>query len=90
MAELMWSDPSPIPGRTPSKRGVGLSFGPDVTKRFLADNNLDLLVRSHEVKEDGYEEDHDGKCITIFSAPNCKCDCSVLHSGKQKICSQID
>lgn len=23
--------------------------GPDVTKRFLSDNNLDLIVRSHEV-----------------------------------------
>jgi len=70
MSELMWSDPSPRMGRSPSKRGVGLSFGPDVTKKFLSDNNLDLLVRSHEVKEEGYEVEHDGKCITIFSAPN--------------------
>ncbi len=30
----------------------------------------ELVVRSHEVKDEGYEEDHDGKLITVFSAPN--------------------
>ncbi|XP_047942406.1 serine/threonine-protein phosphatase 5 isoform X1 [Salvia hispanica] len=70
MCELLWSDPQPQLGRGPSKRGVGLSFGGDVTKRFLEDNNLDLVVRSHEVKDEGYEIEHDGKLITVFSAPN--------------------
>ena len=28
------------------------------------------MIRSHEVKQDGYEVAHDGKCITVFSAPN--------------------
>ena len=31
---------------------------------------LELLVRSHEVKDGGYEEEADGRVITIFSAPN--------------------
>ncbi|KAM6549832.1 hypothetical protein CsatB_021508 [Cannabis sativa] len=70
MCELLWSDPQPSLGRGPSKRGVGLSFGGDVTKRFLQENNLDLVVRSHEVKDEGYEIEHDGKLITVFSAPN--------------------
>ncbi|KAI5661992.1 hypothetical protein M9H77_21315 [Catharanthus roseus] len=70
MCELLWSDPQPQLGRGPSKRGVGLSFGADVTKKFLQDNNLDLVVRSHEVKDEGYEIEHDGKLITVFSAPN--------------------
>ncbi|CAK4085555.1 unnamed protein product [Aphanomyces euteiches] len=70
MSDLMWSDPQPFPGRGPSKRGIGLSFGPDITKQFLAHNNLDLLVRSHEVKDEGYLVEHDEKCITVFSAPN--------------------
>lgn len=46
MCELLWSDPQPLPGRGPSKRGVGLSFGADVTKRFLRDNNLGSLLLS--------------------------------------------
>ncbi|PKA53808.1 Serine/threonine-protein phosphatase 5 [Apostasia shenzhenica] len=70
MCEILWSDPQPQAGRGPSKRGVGLSFGEDVTKRFLQENNLDLVVRSHEVKDEGYEITHDGKLITVFSAPN--------------------
>lgn len=28
------------------------------------------MVRSHEVKDEGYEIEHDGKLITVFSAPN--------------------
>jgi serine/threonine-protein phosphatase 5 len=36
-----------------SKRGVGLQFGPDITKKFLQDNGLKLVVRSHEVREGG-------------------------------------
>lgn len=44
MCELLWSDPQPHPGRGPSKRGVGLSFGADVTKRFLQENNLGIFI----------------------------------------------
>lgn len=29
-----------------------------------------MLVRSHEVKDGGYEVEADGRVITIFSAPN--------------------
>jgi len=70
MCELLWSDPQPMNGRSQSKRGVGIQFGPDVTNRFLERNHLDYVIRSHEVKADGYEIAHDGKCITVFSAPN--------------------
>ena len=34
-----------------SKRGVGLQFGPDITRKFLEANNLKLVVRSHEVRQ---------------------------------------
>lgn len=70
MCELLWSDPQAALGRAPSKRGVGVAFGPDVTSRFLKDNGLDLVVRSHEVKDEGYDEEHNGQLITVFSAPN--------------------
>ncbi|XP_065051782.1 serine/threonine-protein phosphatase 5-like [Rhopilema esculentum] len=70
MCDLLWSDPQPQNGRSPSKRGVGTMFGPDVTFKFCKENGLDYIIRSHEVKEEGYEVAHEGKCITVFSAPN--------------------
>ena len=40
MCECLWSDPCDMNGRHPSKRGVGVMFGPDVTENFLTTNNL--------------------------------------------------
>ena len=70
MAEMMWADPISVRGRHPSKRGMGLSFGPDVTEKFLKLNDLQLVVRSHEVKDEGFSIEHGGKLVTVFSAPN--------------------
>jgi serine/threonine-protein phosphatase 5 len=70
MSDLLWADPQPFPGKSPSKRGVGYSFGPDITESFLKLNDLQLLVRSHEVKDEGYLVEHGGRTITVFSAPN--------------------
>ncbi|KAK0727987.1 serine/threonine-protein phosphatase 5 [Lasiosphaeria miniovina] len=69
MMEMLWTDPQTEPGRGPSKRGVGMQFGPDVTARFCERNGLEAIIRSHEVRMEGYEEEHNGKCITVFSAP---------------------
>eukprot|EP00435_Cladocopium_sp_Y103_P005009 s3972_g1.t1 len=70
MTEMLWSDPQPGRGRAPSKRGIGVAFGPDVTDNFLRVNNLKMVIRSHEMKEEGYEIEHSGKLVTVFSAPN--------------------
>jgi serine/threonine-protein phosphatase 5 len=64
MMEMLWTDPQPQNGRGPSKRGVGLQFGPDVTKRFCENNGLEAVIRSHEVRMEGYEVEHGGKCVT--------------------------
>lgn len=70
MTEMLWSDPQPKHGRMPSKRGVGVAFGQDVTENFLKTNDLKLVIRSHEMKEEGYEVEHSGQLVTVFSAPN--------------------
>ncbi|KAI0675292.1 Metallo-dependent phosphatase-like protein [Trametes maxima] len=68
--QLLWTDPQELPGRGPSKRGVGIAFGPDVTKRWCEANGVTGVIRSHEVRQDGYSIEHDGLCTTVFSAPN--------------------
>lgn len=70
MSDLLWSDPQPQRGRAPSKRGLGFAFGPDYTSAFLLRNNLELVIRSHEVRDEGFEVEHSGQVITVFSAPN--------------------
>lgn len=67
---LIWSDPVDKEGLSPSHRGLGYLFGPNVTSDFLARNNLSLIIRSHQYKEIGYAEHHDGQLVTIFSCPN--------------------
>ena len=44
-----------------------MQFGPDITEKFCKQNNLDYIIRSHEVKEKGWEKGHNGRCWTIFS-----------------------
>ncbi|XP_016835211.1 serine/threonine-protein phosphatase 5 isoform X1 [Cricetulus griseus] len=73
MCDLLWSEPQPQNGRSVSKRGVSCQFGPDVTKAFLEENQLEYIIRSHEVKAEGYEVAHGGRCVTVFSAPNYWC-----------------
>jgi len=69
MCELLWTDPQQIQGRGPSKRGVGIAFGPDVTERWCKLNGVSGIIRSHEVRQEGYEVEHNGLCTTVFSAP---------------------
>ena len=70
MTDILWADPCVMNGRQPSKRGTSIQFGPDITRDFCDKNGLEYIIRSHEVKDEGYEEAHAGKCYTIFSAPN--------------------
>ncbi|KAA1106573.1 hypothetical protein PGT21_036278 [Puccinia graminis f. sp. tritici] len=70
MMECLWTDPQDAPGRGPSKRGVGLGFGPDITENWCRHSGVTAVIRSHEVRDAGYSIEHDGRCITVFSAPN--------------------
>ncbi|NWI58124.1 PPE1 phosphatase, partial [Calyptomena viridis] len=69
--DILWSDPRNQNGCTPNKyRGAGCYFGPDVTTKLFEKYNLEMLIRSHEFKQEGYDISHGGKVITIFSASN--------------------
>lgn len=71
LCDILWSDPDrEITGWEPSDRGVSYRYGPDVVDAFLTKNNLSLIVRAHQVVEDGYEFFHERSLVTLFSAPN--------------------
>ncbi|TIB03840.1 hypothetical protein E3P94_00365 [Wallemia ichthyophaga] len=84
MCEALWTDPQEADGRGPSKRGVGVGFGGDVTKRWCELNEVCAVIRSHEVRQDGYSWEHDGRLATVFSAPN-YCDTSGNKGAWMKI-----
>jgi len=68
IAGLLWSDPVLINGISPSTRGIGVFFGPDVTQSFLERNDLKCIIRSHAEVKSGCGLSH-ANCYTVFSAP---------------------
>jgi len=71
LCDILWADPDPsITGWGENDRGVSFTFGGDVVRQFLRRHDLDLVVRAHQVVEDGYEFFAGRELVTVFSAPN--------------------
>lgn len=71
LCDLLWADPEPsLIGWDVNDRGCSFLFGEDVVEEFLKKHDMDLVVRAHQVVEDGYEFFAGQKLVTIFSAPN--------------------
>ncbi|KAK6062234.1 putative phosphoprotein phosphatase 1, partial [Cooperia oncophora] len=71
LCDILWSDPdSSVVGWAPNERGVSYVFGVDVLAQFLQKMDLDIVVRGHQVVEDGYEFFGRRGLVTVFSAPN--------------------
>jgi diadenosine tetraphosphatase ApaH/serine/threonine PP2A family protein phosphatase len=77
VVDILWSDPTdsdaelgiqPNIMRDPSSTGHIVKYGPDVASKFLANNNLRMIIRAHECVMDGFERFAAGQLITIFSA----------------------
>ena len=90
---MLWSDPSVTQNNWTDnlERGVGYYFGSCVIDKFIAKYDFDLICRSHQVVEEGYQFINQRKLVTIFSAPNyCgefdNCG-AVLKVGKDMNCS---
>lgn len=69
--DALWADPHMGLGSKRSERGrVAVLFGHDVTHGFLDDAGLALCLRSHRVPQNGggYEVEHGGRLMTLFSA----------------------
>jgi|EP00944_MAST-04C_sp_MAST-4C-sp1_P013565 serine/threonine-protein phosphatase PP1 catalytic subunit len=71
MCDLLWADPDvDVTGWAESDRGVSFVFGYQVIKEFNKQFDLSLIVRGHQVVEDGYEFHANRNLVTVFSAPN--------------------
>ena len=71
LCDLLWSDPDKdVLEFDENDRGVSVVFGEKIVNEFNRRNDLDLIIRAHQVVDDGYEFFVQRQLITIFSAPN--------------------
>ena len=71
LCDLLWSDPDKdVDEFEENDRGVSYIFGEKVVTEFNKKNDIDLIIRAHQVVDDGYEFFANRQLITIFSAPN--------------------
>ena len=71
LCDLLWSDPDKdVLEYDENDRGVSVIFGEKIVQDFNKKNDLDLIIRAHQVVDDGYEFFASRQLITIFSAPN--------------------
>lgn len=70
--QMMWNDPKEeVDHFQPSYRGPGIFFfGEDALDQFLDENNLETIIRAHEVFPEGYRWFFGKKLLTIFSSDN--------------------
>jgi len=71
LCDILWSDPEPaVNGYAPNDRGVSYVFGYDKIHEFNERFNFDLIVRAHQLEQDGYAFHCNRQLLTIFSARN--------------------
>lgn len=71
LADLLWSDPSAETQEWgPNDRGATWTWGLSVADAFMKYNNLDCIVRAHQLAENGYDFPFapDQRVITVFTA----------------------
>uniref|UniRef100_A0A5S6QR47 Serine/threonine-protein phosphatase n=1 Tax=Trichuris muris TaxID=70415 RepID=A0A5S6QR47_TRIMR len=69
--DLLWADPvHNQKGWRGSVRGISYGFGEDAVYKFCRYMDIDMIVRAHQVVQNGYEFFAANHLITVFSAPN--------------------
>lgn len=67
--DILWSDPRDGKGEYPNTRGIGVSFGKDISDYVCSNLGVKTIIRSHQpmkARKKPYVE-HDGRVITINS-----------------------
>ena len=71
ICDLMWSDPNDdIEDWQPNSRMAGWFFGKKVVQEFKEQNEVKLIVRAHQLVQEGFKWSFDKSLVTVWSAPN--------------------
>ncbi|CAJ0572107.1 unnamed protein product, partial [Mesorhabditis spiculigera] len=88
LIDLLWADPTNAgEGWYNSIRGISLMFGKGVVVEACKMLGIDMIVRAHQVIQDGYEIMAGRKLITVFSAPNY---CNQFNNTAAVVCFDAD
>lgn len=77
--ECLWSDPTQSEAelgfqKNTSRKDIRIEhtyrFGSDVLNKFLEKNELELIIRSHEIAPEGFDTFADSRLITLTSCTN--------------------
>ena len=50
LCDLLWADPDKnVKDWSPNDRGVSVTFSQEIVNKFLAQHDLDLICRAHQV-----------------------------------------
>eukprot|EP01127_Copromyxa_protea_P001908 TRINITY_DN11810_c0_g1_i1.p1 TRINITY_DN11810_c0_g1~~TRINITY_DN11810_c0_g1_i1.p1 ORF type:complete len:357 (-),score=36.96 TRINITY_DN11810_c0_g1_i1:16-960(-) len=87
ISDLLWSDPGEdLPedvSWAASPRGVGWLFGKLPVDHFRARNGMELVVRAHQLVQEGHRYIFDDSVLTVWSAPN------YLNKCNNKACTVV-
>lgn len=96
LTDLLWSDPAiEVQGFEENARGLSYVYGVDVTESFLRENDIQTIIRSHQVVPEGYDYAFlpDSTVITVFSASCYAGECTnrgaIIHIDQNKSISMI-
>ena len=71
ICDLTWSDPKKQKSKwDDNDRGISYTFNENALNDFMKKLNLDLVVRAHQVVDEGFQFFNGQKMVTVFSAPN--------------------
>ncbi|EFP00398.1 hypothetical protein CRE_02688 [Caenorhabditis remanei] len=92
--DVLWSDPSNFEKDFgPNSRGVSVVFGKHALWKTLKKLKIDMVVRAHQVVQDGYEFFANRRLVTIFSAPfycgQFNNAAAVMQVSRQLVCSFV-
>ncbi|CAL6029272.1 Serine/threonine-protein_phosphatase [Hexamita inflata] len=69
--DLLWADPDPsIDHFKQSNRGCSMSFGYKAAASFCSQNNVDLIIRAHQLQQAGFMKSLGDRVLTVWSAAN--------------------
>ena len=65
MWKFLWSDPEEINYWDANLRGAGVIFGVQLVDKFLKTNNVNYIVRAHQLILEGYKVHFNGKLYCL-------------------------